>query len=147
MNRSREFNLGNLVNLITLVIGLSIGFVAGMSYQPHAKVQAQAVSPPTPDYQDVTPNMTIGSIGTNLLMAHEVDTDQLVINGYDVMKLQQGVINYLANRLGAESADFQNIVNSARPSTLHRLKLQAAPGQPPTVPPASNLAPNGAKKP
>jgi hypothetical protein len=145
MSRSREFSLGNLVNLITLVIGLSIGFVAGMSYQPHANVQAQAVAPPTPNIEEVAPTMTVGSIGTNLMLAHEVDADQLVVNGYDVMKLQQGVINYLASRVGAEGADFQNIVNSARPATVHRIKLQAAPVPASITPP--NSAPKTEKKP
>jgi hypothetical protein len=146
MHASRQFSLGNLVNLITLVIGLSIGFVGGMSYQPRSKVEAQAVTPTSPNIQDVSPTMTVGSIGTNLLLAHEVDADQVVINGYDVMKLQQGVINYLSTRPGAEGADFTNIVNSARATTLHRIKLQTATVPPPTVPPASVANPNGEKK-
>jgi hypothetical protein len=141
MRARHEFNLGNISNLLTLLIGLSIGFIAGMSYQPRSKVLAQAVSPPAPNIQDISPTMSVGSIGTNLLLAHEVDADQVVINGYDVMKLQQAVINYLATRPGAESADFQNIVNSSRATTIHRMKIPTSPPSPAVQAPAPEKKP------
>jgi hypothetical protein len=119
--------IGKLATLATLAVGITIGFVCGTLYHPRQEVRAQAVVPPAPNIQDVTPIMTVGSMGTNLILAHEIATDDIVVNGYDLLKLQQGVINYLAARPLAEAADFQNIINASRATTIYRLKSQTPP--------------------
>jgi hypothetical protein len=123
--------IGKLATLATLAVGIAIGFACGTLYHPYQEVRAQAVPPPTPSFTDVTPGITVGSMGTNLLLAHEIAADSLVVNGYDMLKLQQGLINYMASRPLAETADFQNIINSSRATTVYRYK-------PPTPPPAQN---------
>ncbi|HEX4309559.1 MAG TPA: hypothetical protein VHZ25_05990 [Acidobacteriaceae bacterium] len=123
--------IGKLATLATLAVGIGIGFVCGTLYHPRQEVRAQAVAPPAPNFKDVTPGITVGSMGTNLLLAHEIAADSLVVNGYDILKLQQGLINYMAARPYAETADFQNIINASRATIVYRYK-------PPTPPPAQN---------
>jgi|ERR1700678_44393 hypothetical protein len=135
MKNASDKTLGKLANLLTLVIGLGIGFTAGVVYHPRQEVQAQTVQPPAPTVKDVSPVMISPSIGTNLLLAHEIATDSLVVNGYDLLKMQQGIINYLASRPLAENADFLNIINNARSSTAYRIK---PPQTAPTPVPAPN---------
>jgi len=125
MKSSRDFNFGSLINLVTLVIGLGIGFLFGSL--SHRSVHAQAVNAPTPQTEDVTPAMTLGSVGTNLVLAHEVDADKVVVNGIDLLLFDQNVLKYLSRRPGAESADMENIINGSRATVLHRIAAPKAP--------------------
>jgi hypothetical protein len=112
---------------------MAIGFAGGSLYHPQQQVQAQMVAPVTPNIQDVTPGVTIGSLGSNLILAHEIAADRLTVNGYDVMLLQQNILSYLGNRPLAERADIQNIVNASRASTVYRIKQPQVPSTGGTV--------------
>jgi hypothetical protein len=105
---------GKVVTLTTLVIGIAIGFSAGILYRPRQEVQAQAVTAPSPTIQEVFPGMVTGSFGANLILAHEIAADDIVVNGFDLLKMQQNILNYLASRPLAERADIQNLINASR---------------------------------
>ena len=121
--------VGKITTLATLVLGIAIGFVIGAIYHPRESVRAQAVEPPVQTFQDVTPVLTVPSVGAQLILAHDISADEVVVNGYNLLKLEQGVINYLASRPLAENADFQNIINASRATTIYRFKPQAPPTQ------------------
>jgi hypothetical protein len=125
--------LGKLASLAILAVGLAVGFAVGVMYHPQQEVQAQSVATPasSPNIQEVSPGVTTGTFGANLILAHEVATDRLIINGFDLMKMESNILNYLASRPLAESADIQNIVNRSQADTVYKLK-QATP--PPTAP-------------
>lgn len=114
--------VGKLLTLVTLSTGIAIGFVCGAMYHPGQEVRAQAIIPQPPTVQEVSPTMTAGSIGTGLLLAHTVASDQLLVNGYDVLKMQQNMLNYLANQPLAERAAIQNIINASVSPTVYRYK-------------------------
>jgi hypothetical protein len=111
-------------------------------YHPQQEVHAQAVAVPTPNIQEIQPGFTTGTIGANLVMAHEIAADSLVVNGYDLLKMQNNILIYLSNRPSAERADIQNIVNASRASTVYRLKQQ----QPQLPAPAAATPPANEKK-
>jgi hypothetical protein len=118
--------IGQFIGLITLVLGIAIGFYFGQEYHPIQIVQAQAVAPPIPNFTDVNPGMTTGSFGANLILAHEIATDDVVVNGIDLLKFDQNVINYLAAQPTTEKAELQNLVNASRATTIYRIKPPAA---------------------
>jgi len=134
-----EKTIGKIVSLATLSIGIAIGFAAGVLYRPQQEVQAQAIPASSPRIQEVSPGLTTATIGANLVLAHEIATDRVIVNGFDLMKMQQNILNYLATRPLAESADIQNIVNRSQSDVVYKLK--------PPTPPASAQPIQPEKKP
>jgi hypothetical protein len=129
MENVSDKTLGKLVSLAILAVGLAVGFTGGVIYRPQ-QVQAQAAATPSPNIQEVSPGVTTGTFGANLILAHEVATDRVIINGYDVMKMQQNILNYLASRPFAERADIENIIKSSQADTVYRLKQPTPPPAP-----------------
>ena len=132
MENVSDKTLGKLVSLAILAVGLAIGFAGGVMYRPQ-QVQAQAATP-SPNIQEVSPGVTTGTFGANLILAHEVATDRVIINGYDLMKMQQNILNYLASRPFAEKADIENIIKSSQADTVYRLKQSTPPPSAPAAP-------------
>ncbi|HZW91967.1 MAG TPA: hypothetical protein VFF64_03260, partial [Candidatus Eremiobacteraceae bacterium] len=99
-----------------------------------AQPQATA-TPATPEtqYEDVTPAITVGSMATNTLLAHRIAADQIMVNGYDLAALDEGLLNLLKNRNLATFRELDAIIERAKVSNPLRLKLppQLQP-QPPT---------------
>lgn len=126
-----------LVNLATLLVGITIGIMLA----PHLEKSVQAVgavqqSVPTASpngLEQITPTMTAGSVGAYLLLAHHIQSDELVVGGLDMVKLQQGELNLLARTLGINPQDVQNIVNDAKDTHLYQVTPPKQP-QPATVP-------------
>jgi hypothetical protein len=125
--------LGKLVTLATLLTGLAIGFVGGIMYHPRQDVHAQSVAP-SPNVQEVSPGVTTNTFAANLILAHEVATDRVIINGYDLMKMENAILTYLATRPLAESADIQNIITKSRADTIYKIKQPTPPPANPPVP-------------
>jgi hypothetical protein len=66
----------SLINMAFLVAGIWIG-------QWHTRVvHAQQ------DFEDIAPNITTGSLGVGKLLAGKIATDELTIQGVDILKLQ-----------------------------------------------------------
>ena len=121
MKSNTTFTFGSLINLVTLALGLSIGFIFGTS--SHEKVHAQTATVAGPQFVDVAPNMTVGSIGSNLVLAHEVDADRVVVNGIDLLALNANLLEYLSKRSGAENADLENVITASKAKVIHRITL------------------------
>lgn len=134
MANIEERTLGKLVSLAILIVGIAVGFACGVLYRPQQNVQAQITVPP-PNVQEVSPGVTTGTFGANLILAHEVATDRLIINGYDLMKMQNNILAYLASRPMAETAEVQNIVTRSQADTVYKLKQASPPVPQNNVPP------------
>lgn len=132
MTNFGDKTIGKIVSLLTLSVGIAIGFGMGVLYRPQQAVQAQSAPATQPAIRDVTPGVTMGSIGTNLILAHEVAADSVVVNGFDIMLMQQNILNYLGSRPYNERADIQNIINASRAATVYRLKNPSPPPVPST---------------
>src|ERR1035438_4331100 len=89
--KSRFMLLGGLLNLMTLLVG----FVLGLTYSGNVHAQT------TPQLQQIIPNVSTQTFGAGLILAHEIQSDSLVVNGYDILKINQNTLNYLAGQLGA----------------------------------------------
>lgn len=112
--------LATALNFLTLLLGIAIGFYlrpAAYAYQ----------KPPETKIQEVQPAMTAGAVGFGVVMAGTVETDHLVVNGYDMVKLNEGLLNYLATRPLAERADLQRIIDNSKPDIFYRIKPPEAP--------------------
>ena len=91
--------------------------------------------PMQPAIEQITPNMSFGSIGGYVVLAHIVQSDSAVVNGYDLMKLHQNTLNYLSRQEGANQADIREIVTKSMADKLY------------TVKPPQNPQPSGGSKP
>jgi hypothetical protein len=113
--------LGGLLNSATLLVGLLVGFFLGTSYsgRVHAETAQQV--------QEVSPGITTGTFGAGLILAHEIQSDSLVVNGYDLLKMHQNTLNYLATQFGANTGAIQNIITISKADKLYTLKTPSTP--------------------
>jgi hypothetical protein len=137
-----KYTLGALVNLFTLAAGITIGILLA----PHLEKTVQATSadsqsspanaaqPTSNTPEQITPGLTTGSMGTYLLLAHHVQSDELVVNGIDILKLEQGEINLLSTLPGVFPGSVQKIVDDARNTHLYQV-ASPKPAVPPTPAP------------
>jgi hypothetical protein len=116
--------IGTMLNVATLLIGLACGFYLGTLHSETAHAQA------SPQIEEVTPTIMFGSGGTNLLLAHEVYADRVVVNGFDIMIMNEGIINYLNTRIGAERPDLQRVIDDSRAQKMYRIKTPEQPKPP-----------------
>lgn len=143
MTHSRDMAIGSLANLVTLLIGLLVGFLCGMLYSHHSSVLAQSRPTPPPVVEEITPAFAMPTFAAGIILVHDLEADGLTVNGYDVLKMQQGILNYLANRPLAERPDIENIINQARAPHLYTMKPAAGtqPQSPPQTPPPAQEKP------
>jgi hypothetical protein len=139
-----KYALVSFANLLTLAVGMTIGVVLA----PHFEKQVQAVSadpqssPSTSTTttaaasgpEQISPTMTAGSIGAYLLLAHHVQSDELVVNGVDILKLEQGEINLLSKVPGVYPWQIQSVISDAQNTHLYQV---AAPTPPAAAKPPS----------
>jgi len=134
------------INLAILLTGIAIGVILAphivrpvSAHPPQAQVgqpQAPPVSPtPETQYEDVTPVATVGSMAIQTLLAHRIAADQIIVNGYDLAALDEGLLNLLKNKNLASYRELDVIVERAKIPHPIRLKLPPQPqSQPPTNP-------------
>jgi hypothetical protein len=132
-----------VISAINLAI-LITGIVLGIMMAPHLETSAsarepQAATPQTASanptssvpaqqdqYEEVAPAILIGSIGTETLLAHRIAADQLMVNGYDVLAMQEGVLNLLKNKGVGSYRDIDALVERAKVPKPLRVKMPAA---------------------
>jgi hypothetical protein len=119
--RNSSYTLGVLANFLTLAVGIAIGFTVART-RPK-RVYAAG----TQKVQEITPGVTTGSFGAGLILAHEIQADRLVVNGYDLLKMHQNTLNYLLKHLpGADRNALQSVVEDSKVSVLYRVKPPAS---------------------
>jgi len=129
-------------NLAVLLVGITIGVVLAPHIEKHAEaagVQEQQATPvpPSSGPEQIQPTMTAGSVGAYLLLAHHVQSDELVVNGIDILKLEQGELNLLAKIPGVYPWQVQGIIDDAKKDVHLYQVVSAKPPQPvkqPTTP-------------
>ena len=118
--KNRFLLLGGLLNLFTLLIGLTMGFFVGSSYS--GRVNAQTTTAQVP-VEEITSGSTIGTLGTALLLARHIQSDSLVVNGYDLLKFHQNTLDYLSKQTGANQSALQEIINKSKAEKLYTLRI------------------------
>lgn len=64
--------------------------------------------------------MTAGTIGIYLILAHHIQSDQLVVNGYDLLKLQNAELTLLSRFVPA--SEIAKAVNDARVPEVYQVQ-------------------------
>ena len=131
--------LASLVNLVTLLVGIAIGVMLAprierparaITGEPQVPTQNQpapgAPTPPTglaatANPEQIQPTFTAGSEGVFLLLSHHIQSDELVVNGIDVLKLEQGELNLLSHVPGVMPWELSKIVTDARDTHLYQV--------------------------
>ena len=106
-----------LINLVTLVVGIAIGLllaprmehiVAAQQTQPSACMDSATV-------ECITPIMTVGSAGIGKLVTNQISSDQLTVNGYDILKLQNNMLSAMVQHGILLPAQAQTIAEQSHP--------------------------------
>ena len=141
-----KYALASLANLITLGVGISIGLILAPHFEKRVRAEATdfGQSPqagtsapvPTQSPQKITPVnpvMTAGSVGVYLVLSHHVQSDELVVNGYDMLKLQNGELQLLSRFVPA--SEIQKIVEDSKTNELFTVAQPPQPAANPQTPP------------
>jgi hypothetical protein len=135
-NKTKMKNaIGSAITLVTLIVGISIGLMLSPRLEHVVSAQKPAPTPictSTADIECVSPIMTVGSAGIGTLLSNRISTDQLTVNGYDILKLQNNLLNTLQQTRTITAEQAQAIARDSHPDKQLRY-------QPPT--PAPTPAP------
>jgi hypothetical protein len=128
------------VNLAILLSGIAIGvFVAPhLERTARANPTEQASTSPVPQtlptvttasqlglkVTPIQPTMTAGTIGIYLVLAHHVQSDELVVNGFDLVKLHNAELQLLSRLI--PPADIQKAVNDSKAGEIFTVASQPA---------------------
>jgi hypothetical protein len=122
------------INLAILLIGMALG-VALTVFTTSVNAQVQSSAPPTKlgatptavlsQFEYVSPSISSGSAAFETLIAHRVASDQLMVNGYDLLKLVDSAFGVMIGNhlLTAEQA--QQLANGSK--VERPLRLQPPP--------------------
>jgi hypothetical protein len=130
-----KYALISAVNLAILLVGIALGVMLA----PHMEKKASAddakqgtVTPQKPataapsdtvtaiKTTPVQPGLTTGTIGVYLLLSHQIQSDQLVVNGYDILKLQDAELKLLSRFVSP--AEIQKVISDSKAQELFRLQ-------------------------
>jgi hypothetical protein len=103
------------------------GFLAGVAYRDHAVAHAQTS-------EEISPVVTAGSAAFGTLLAGRFASDEITIQGIDVLKLQEATLNLIARKTFTPVSELQAAVDSAKAPHPLRLRQQTPPkSEPPAV--------------
>jgi hypothetical protein len=123
--------------LMTLVVGIVIGLMLSPRLEHIVSAQKQAPVPTctsTTDVECVSPIMTVGSAGIGTLLSNRISTDQLTVNGYDILKLQNNLLNTLQQTRTITPEQAQAIANNSHPDKQLRFQPPSPTPPQPTSP-------------
>jgi hypothetical protein len=115
---------------------LACGVVIGILIAPRVErgVQAQQTAPPVqpsgPRIITLQSYSTSGAMGANVLLVHNLQADIAVVNGYDIMKINQQIIDYLAHLPLADQRALSAIVSNSKAEEIYQLPRQSSTATP-----------------
>jgi hypothetical protein len=138
------------INLAILLVGIAIGVMVA----PHIEKTVNA-SPPVPQaanqaspaeshptsttanasHQRITPiqpGISIGSVGSYLVLAHRLQSDEAVVNGFNIMKLHEAELGLLSRFVPA--SEINKVVENAKADELYQVGNPPQPETPTTKP-------------
>lgn len=117
----KKYLLGSAVNLATLLIGLTVGFVFG-SARPLVLAQS------SPPIEEVVPVISAGSAAFGTVLAGRLAADEISVKGFDPVKFDQNLLNLLSSKsLFFSSAELQSLVNLSKSDKVLRMKQPETP--------------------
>jgi hypothetical protein len=126
MHRAVERSLDHFFILVTLFVGIGIGILISPRLSEHVEAQAQAPTPAgasdtAPATIPLTNYMSSPALVSNVVLAHELEADHAVVNGYDLLLLDQNIINYLAKLPVGNGAELTMIGDRSKATTRYTL--------------------------
>jgi hypothetical protein len=139
---SKTYIKVSVLNLVFLLIGMVLGgsIVIAMAYsqivhaqdRPNAKLDPKP-SPSDEGFEDVIPALGLGGpVATNTLIANRIACDNLQVGSYDVLKIENSLLQLLQKKGILTTAEAQIVVTQGRAERPIRIRPQAPP-------PPSNL--------
>jgi hypothetical protein len=123
---NRFIVLGALLNLVTLLIGLSMGFFLGTSYSGHVYAQ-QLKQQVKQQVEEIVPGVTAPSFAAAVILGHEINADSMVVRGYDLLKLHQNTLNFLGDMYPLNRAQIQQIIETSLADKVYHMKSPEQP--------------------
>jgi hypothetical protein len=121
-----KYLLKTLGQSVLLACGVVIGILIAPRVEKHVQAQQAApqAEPSGPRIITLQSYSTSGVMGANILLAHNLQADIAVVNGYDIMKINQQIINYLAHLPLADQRALSAIVSNSRAEEIYQLPHQ-----------------------
>ena len=117
--RVRQYICISMINLGFLVAGITVDRIF---LEKTVIVQAQ----PAGDFEEITPTMTVGTAGIGTLLANRVAADQVMVNGYDILKLDDAILNLVARKTLSSPEELRAVADAAKVRPL-RMKVPQSP--------------------
>jgi len=126
--KNRFYFLGSLTNLVTLLVGMAFGFMAGTHFS--GDVHAQVAQP----VEEVSPLLATGSAAFGTLLAGRLAADEISVRGFDPIKFDENLLNLLEGKPFFSHAELQNLVDKSKSAKILRMKLEKPPEKPANPP-------------
>jgi hypothetical protein len=136
-----RYTVASAINLAILIVGVFIGVAiaphlsgtaSAGAFQAPSAPPAQSPTPQTakpvedPNVDYVTPGISMGGpVVTNLFLANRIACDRLEVNGFEPLKISDGIMSLLINKGIASPADVNQIVASGK--AVRPLRLRPKP--------------------
>jgi|ERR1035437_340215 hypothetical protein len=96
--------------------------------KPPAKVEASK-SPPVPScdeahFECIAPGISTGAAAFGTVLANRIASDQLMVNGFDPLKLHDATLAKLQSKGLLSAAEVQQIVDSAKVAKPLRVQIR-----------------------
>lgn len=116
--------IGVTINFVTLLIGLTIGFLAGTSNASERVVLAQSTgAQDKQEIEEISPGLTTGTIGVHTLLASRIATDSIMVKGIDLIKLHENTLNLLLRRNYVTISELNTVLEQSRAKTILKMKV------------------------
>jgi len=122
----------SIINLSTLLLGIIIGIALAPKFEGHVSAQQSGVAASCVSNartECITPVLTVPSAGVGKLLANQIAADQLTVNGYDLLKLNNNILDALVQNHLISVAQAQALVSVSHPDK--QLRFQPTVPQPP----------------
>jgi hypothetical protein len=126
-----KYATGSIVNLIALLLGVLIGVTLAPRFERNVSAQPvpTATCVDSAGVECVTPIMSVGSAAIGTLLSNRIAADQLTVNGYDVLKLQNNMLSTLVQNHLISVDQANALVSMSHPARQLRFKPNAPPPQ------------------
>ncbi len=119
-----------LLTLATLMVGIVLGLLIAPRFE-HRVLAQNGTGDPCSTAECITPTMTVGSAGIGTLLSNRISADQLTVNGYDVLVLQNNILSALVQNGALTAAQAKAAADQSHPAHPLRFKPFVAPTPPP----------------
>jgi hypothetical protein len=122
--------LSSFLQLVTLVLGIAIGVLVAPRFNKAVSAQSDvgqgaasnSSSETSPNIVYIQSYQSGPAIAATVVLAHDLQADHAVVNGYDLLKIDEGIINYLGTLPMTNPTTLNSIVSNSRATTQYRIR-------------------------